>query len=586
MSSTGFLVTQAGLAAATVANPGGPYIHITEFRCGSGVNYTPPGYVPGVSPTTQTALQGTTLYTSTAASYTVIDADTVELLLLIPASVSSFNFGEVGIYLEDGTLFAICVFDLLQSHIHAVGNQAGTNWKIRARLKLAQIPAICNVTTLVSQSLLEVPNWQSLIRPVDQPGGANAAIVHDNNSSDDPVLVIRDVDNEWGLVGYSRQLLGSTADGGASATTTTLTHPGIAGLVFQMPSTSSRYMVKFAGGAMRKITGNPSANTVSWTPALGAVPSGAFSIWEEDGKGQRVVWADTVEYNALVADFNPYWVTPSGSFPTTNKGLRQTAIPTLTNAVTDAQWATLRDAIAAVCYIHFVDPGDILAINNFVYTPTNVNPYGLQTLKDRWEALSGKIALIESGRLNFNPAYVDTSVVNVYNDNTYFSDREYTFGFNYGVDNYALASINGGAQLILTPQITSAIDPGWSAMQTLFTAINSLTINDGNVIRNGTGAGLTGEGIASEGLATVATAPGITLLYQATDPVSGWFIQVRGRKGVSGITILVRLQDTISPYTPGGSPGNLRFSWTAWRPSSAIINTPVLAFPTVSVSFV
>lgn len=595
MSSTGFLITTGGQAAATVANPGGPYINITQFRIGSGVNYTPVGYVPGVSATTQSALVGTTLYTSAPAAYTVVppanpgdDPDTIELLLLIPPTQPSFLFGEVGVFLDDGTLFAICVFSSLQEHVHAAGNQAGTAWRIRARLKLQQLPAICNVELIVGQQILEVPSWQALLSPGFQPSNANAAIVHDNNAFDEPVFVVRDNDNEWGLVNYRRKFTGSISDSGASATTTNLTHPGLSALMLEMPNTTSRYLVKFADGTIRKITGNATTTSIQWSPALGAVPTGAVSVWVDTASDNRVSWADTLEYNAFVADFNPYWVTPTGTFSSTNKGLNQTALPTLNRRTVTSDWTALLNAVKAVARIHGVSIIGIQDAVDFIYNPTGPIPYGLETLRSQWQALKNMIPTIEASRPFFDNAYQDFSLLFTHSDNTYFISRNYDFTFDTSSVAHRDALLNGGMRLSLSMDVVSPTDPSWVALDVLLAQMGTLTIFADSVSRTGPGGG--GEVFFPSicGLYRLDDAPDFINQYQNTHiflgPDSGWRILVMGQYTASGdILIRVNLTDTVSPYVYGGSPGTITFNWTGSRPSSSVLNTPTLAFPTVSV---
>ncbi len=588
MSSTGFLITTGGQAAATIANPGGPYINITEFRAGSGVGYTPVGYVPGVSPTTQSALVGSTLYTSAPSAYTVVTSDTIELLLLIPPTQPSFFFGELGIYLDDGTLFAICVFTTLQEHVHAAGNQAGTLWRIRARLKLAQIPAICNVELLVGQQILEVPDWQSLLSPGFQPSNANAAIVHDNNGFDEPVFVVRDNDNEWGLVNYRRKFLGSVADSGASSTTTNFTHPGLSVLLLEMPNTTSKYLVKFSDGTIRKITGNSTTTSIQWTPALGLAPTGVVSVWVDATSDNRVSWADTLEYNAFVADFNPYWVAPTGTFSASNKGLNQTAIPTLNRRTLTSDWTTLLNAVKAVARIHGVSITGIQDVVDFIYNPTGPIPYGLETLRLQWQALKNLIPTIDAARLNFDLAYQEFLLLFTHSDNTYFATRNYDFTFDTSSVNHRNALLNGGMRLSLSMDVVSPVDSSWVALDALLAQMGTLTIFDGSISRTGPGGGGEVFFTSTDGLYLLPAAPSFASQYQNTHiflgPDSGWRIIVSGQYTASGdILIRVQLTDTVSPYIYGGSPGTITFNWVGSRPLSTEISTPVLAYPTVSV---
>ena len=584
MATTGFLITTGGQAQATVANPGGPYIHITQFRVGSGVNYVPAGYVPNVSPTTQSSLVGSTLYTGIPSAFTVVDADTIEVTLIIPPTVLSFSFGEVGVYLEDGTLFAICVFDSLQQHVHAAGNQAGTTWKIRARLKLQQIPAICNVTLINSPSLLEVPNWQTLFRPDLQPTGANAAIVHQNNGSGDPVFVVRDTDTEWGLVGYSRLFEGNLSDAGASSTVSGFTHPNL-DVSLELPNTTSKYLIKFSSGDIRVLTSMPSTTSVTWSPPLGAAPTGVVSVWQEAGAGQRISWADTIEYNALVADVNPYWSTPGGVFPASSGGLNQVAIPTLARRTNVNDWTLILNAIKALAQIHNLSVADINAITDFVYRPTGNTPMSLQTLETQWDTLLARFAQVKvnAASLIYNATFQDFQSLPQHSDNTYFATRTYNFTFNTSSDNHRLALLNGGSRVSLSMDVISPAVPSWVALDALLNAMGTLTIFQKSCTMTGPGTGTQNFFPLTTGLRVVAAAPSWSNIFYMSH-ASGWEITVQGQLNASNTVLRVILQDVTSPYNYGGSPGNIQFNWAVSRPTLTLVNTPVLAFPTLSVT--
>lgn len=146
MANTGFQITNTGLTAAAGAAPGGPYIHISRFRVGAGFNYTP-------DPTgTETNLHGSILYTSTPQSFSVIDSNTFDIVLQMDPTVGPFAFGEVAVDIDDGlggfVMFASMAFDTLQTKDKAAGNQAGSIWRIHARLVLQQLPNICTVNVI------------------------------------------------------------------------------------------------------------------------------------------------------------------------------------------------------------------------------------------------------------------------------------------------------------------------------------------------------------------------------------------------------------------------------------------------------
>lgn len=582
--NSGFLITDAGLAAAAVATPTGPYIHITSFEIGSAFGYNPQR--------NQTSLQGTILYTGVASSYTVVDGDTIEIGLRMDATVGSFNFGEIGLRLASGDLFAILVFQNPQEKVRAVGNQVGNTWYIRARITLAQAPAIVQVTLINSQNILEVPNWQSLQKPGDQIMGANIAIVHANNSSNDPVLVIRDNDDEWGLVDYSRSFLGSTTDPGAVLGTTTFTHPDIANLYFEdMPRSDSRYLVKFPDGSIRQITSNPSPTQIGFTPGVNTAQSGPISIWEEGGGGGRVSWADTAEYNEFVNLFNNYWAASVGPYrsggnnapySSSNRGSGQVAFAPLARRTNAADWAALLTAVRNKCQVHNIPIGDIATATDFVYRPLGTTPGGMNTVKRQWEALEAKIPLLEGARNSFSYALQDQTLADTIQNSSFFSttwtvDRRFTFSSEAVLQ----AQLNSGFNFVIQGDVYDIVNPAWSNLNVALSTLGLIYVRHNLVSSAAIGATSTNRGLQE--LLPVDTWH-LVLSYLHG---SGWGFQFFLRKPSAASAIDIRivtdatLANPTDPYY--GPPGTLRYRIYSRRPSSALLGNPVLGYPAVSI---
>jgi Phage tail-collar fibre protein len=572
LANTGFKITDAGLAAASIASPSGPHISITQFRVGAGFNYVPTGL--------ETALAGAILYTGVPSSFSVVDADTIECLLVMDNTIGPFNFGEIGIYLSDGTLFAVSVFSTLQEKLNAVGNLTGSRYVFRARLRYAQLPAICEVTITNSNSLLEVPNWESLVPPIDQISGANAAIVHDNNYSGDPVLVIRDTNTEWAPIGYSRIFLGNTSFPGASITTTTLTHPNLSQFNFQLPATDSRYLIKFPNGLIRKISAQPTATSLTFGPAIVAL-TGTFSIWEDNSIPIAFRVAGRFEYNALATLTNRYWSTPSGTYAGTNAGLNQVALPTLVSGFpTIAQWDSLRSALYKTSQIHNVVLSAIPAAGeDYRYKPDNADGSGITTLLDKYYGLRDQPSLIEPNRNTVDVAATQTSAILALDRSRttpWGGIVSYFFDLNYASNNERLGSVNGGAQFNITGDVPGNTSIFWNAWDLFTNAIGVIRVQRGDTVSSlayGTGT--------SVGLANM---PGVfTLLYSASYvsvPLGTTLdLALYGRQVGNGYNFQLDLNSPGSPYVYSAG-GLMTIAVSARRPSGLILTTPVLAYPT------
>lgn len=154
-----FVVTDAGLAAAAVAHPEGPFIHITAFKVGAAY-----GYVPDKG---ATDLNGALLYEGQPASYAFVGDNTLNVICKVAPDAGPFDFGEVGLYLQDGTLFAKAAFEKPQTKLSALGTNVLSTFTFNCLLQLEQTASVIKVTTEsgAPPSLLEVEMWSDVVPP-------------------------------------------------------------------------------------------------------------------------------------------------------------------------------------------------------------------------------------------------------------------------------------------------------------------------------------------------------------------------------------------------------------------------------------
>lgn len=558
--NSGFLITDAGLAVASTASPTGPKINIASFKVGSGVNYTPTR--------SQTALAGSVLYTGVPSGVAIVDADTLEVMLMMDATVGPFKFGEAGIYLDTGTLFAVCVWDTLQDQVKAVGLQAGTVYKIRARIKLAQAPAICNVTLNQSPALLEVPNWTLLQRPQDQIMGHNAAIIHDNNDSDDPVLVVRDTGTEWAPVGYRQILESYTTDGGASATTSSYTHPDIPSIGIDNPTNNSKYLIKLPQGEIRKIA-TISGNTVTWTNPISAVPNGLVRICESNSQGS-ISWVNKNEWNEVITAFNGFWGNPTGTYPLSNKGLAQTTLlPLAGGPPSAAQVAQFVNAWDKYAIFHNIDDSRLVTevVGDF---RAGLNGNGMEAMRRKFDIVKDVVAQAWAKRnyVNSGPL-IPLPVVSQSDPAFWTPSRTYTYELVYSSNTVLDALINVGHFISVTRQVSSISNPDWGQLQSLFTQMGTFYLHPGRAVSSVTNDHTKGLGY-------------LTGSYQTMETFNNgaWICTVLAKRVSNVVTIQIVLDNSgTGPTDSGSSPGSINFSLYGYVPLSSLLNSPVLNAP-------
>jgi hypothetical protein len=582
ITNTGFVITDEGNAQATVADPGGPYIHITEFRVSDAVDFVPDG--------DETALPGTVLYTGGITNYYVVNYNTIELILIMDPTVGPFSFGSIGIYLEDGTLFAICAFDGLLEKIRALGNQAGTQYRIRARLKFARASVICQVDVITSLQVLEVDTWSLLVTPGNQVGEANMAIVHEATPGNDSVMVFRDTDDQWSINDFGIVFTGDTDDAGVSIEVDRVVHPDLVGMEFDLPSTDSRYLIRFPDGDIRRVSAYGDDNTeLVFTPAKAVPLTGVFTIWEDASSATqncKVRWADRSEYNSIVADFNVLWGDPSGTYPGSNEGLGQVEIPTISSPARPslADWTAFHNALIEKCKIHSVGFSDILA-TDYTYLCNNTDGKGLKTHMDQFEVVLGKIDSLITNRNVADAAYQESSIPGggtATRTDAWNGTKNHIVTFSYDDADHKSALINGGHQISWSASVTTGATLWWTSLKDFLTSIGTVTFGRGTTTKTG-GVG-TGSSV---GLATLTTTPQVMFTASGLMPGSGEVdLQISGETNLASDEIIITV--TFGVTVMGGysyyvalDDDLLTSLVSVRRPQAAVIATPVLDYPTV-----
>ena len=219
-----FVVTNAGLSAAQRARANGYQISLTQFKVGSAYNYNP-------SPS-DTSLHGTELHTGGISGFAVIDPNTVQYTCIMDQDVGTFSYGEIGLYLEDGTLFALAAQPRVTEKLRGGPSSAGNKVAIEAQLKLTQAEAIFNfdVLQLVNAKLLELNSVAQLKPPVISD--TNAYLTHSRDGANSTIMAYKSDDFEWSFPNYRRLrtlTVGAPGSGYTSAPTVQISGGGGSG---------------------------------------------------------------------------------------------------------------------------------------------------------------------------------------------------------------------------------------------------------------------------------------------------------------------------------------------------------------------
>jgi hypothetical protein len=271
-----FTITNAGIAAATQAGIGGPKIEIATFKLGSGSGYTPTVF--------DNNIHGTVLYTGNVSNYRIDATDIVSYDCIVDQDIGDFSFGEVGLYLAGGTLFALATFDAIQPKRKATPTSPGNSINVQAKLVFTNIAAVIDyeILTLTEAKLIEVPSVNVLQAPLFSP--ANAYIAHGGDDEGNPILVMRDSNYKWRFMNHKTIVVSGAITSGtntASQITSTALALGLDNVV------AGKYLIQFTSGALQgfpRTVASAASNTLTVSAPFGSAPNvgDTFEVYQSD----------------------------------------------------------------------------------------------------------------------------------------------------------------------------------------------------------------------------------------------------------------------------------------------------------------
>lgn len=264
-----FQITGAGFAAAFAAQNNGPSIKITEFKIGGGFNYTPQS--------DDVALHGNILYVGTPSAYRVIDQNTAEYSLRMDETIGSWQFGEVGLYLQDGTLFALAALEHKQWKIAYPGTDFN-RFNIKVRLVLnGVIPKLELVVQQITAGIIwELPSVDDL--PLTDDAQTNVYLCHSQDDCGNEPLCTKSTER-WTISTHMRRRVVGVVTA-VSVGHNEITSPS---LVFNS-SVTGRYLVQFTSGlaktSVRRVANISNSKALFITAEPGISIGDTFEILE------------------------------------------------------------------------------------------------------------------------------------------------------------------------------------------------------------------------------------------------------------------------------------------------------------------
>ena len=194
MSST-FVITNVGLERAAQANEKGLIVTIAKFAVGDAYDYT-----PSVS---DTKIHGNTLYTSSPTSYKYVGDKTLQIMCNIPDTVGPFSWGEVGLYLDSGELFALASLPKLQNKYSSLESDIASSVTFYCYITLTYDKVSITIDygssdyPISTVEILDVYRWSNVKKPSEVQLGISELIVHENSPIGNPTLLLKSDSERW-----------------------------------------------------------------------------------------------------------------------------------------------------------------------------------------------------------------------------------------------------------------------------------------------------------------------------------------------------------------------------------------------------
>lgn len=191
--ATNAIITDVGLDRAAQANEKGMSITIGKFVLGSAY-----GYTPLVS---DTKIHGDYLYESNPVDYKYMGNKTVRITCTIPQEAGPFQWGEVGIYLDTGELFALIALPQLQSKYSSIENDLSNTLTFYCYLTLSysnvSITLDYGDSPLSIVEIIDAYKFSEVKIPKETDQSAQEVIVHETTPLQDSTLLVRSTQNRW-----------------------------------------------------------------------------------------------------------------------------------------------------------------------------------------------------------------------------------------------------------------------------------------------------------------------------------------------------------------------------------------------------
>ena len=214
IAPSAFTITQAGINAASALGALGMTVEITSFKLGSSF-----GYTPSIA---DTSIRGAPVYVAPPKAWNMVSEHSRDIVCVVPATAGPFSYGEIGIFLSDGTLFAIAAWTEIQTKSSSVAGIANA-LTFHCVLNVGVAAAVIQVIAETAGVIAEVGSSSYVTGPALMPGKPNALIVKESVKGNNSLLLTAANSHQWNVQDYLQELSGTVtavSNGGLSISST------------------------------------------------------------------------------------------------------------------------------------------------------------------------------------------------------------------------------------------------------------------------------------------------------------------------------------------------------------------------------
>lgn len=275
-------ITDLGVAALTAG--GGAPVVMSRCDFGSGVAYIP---LP-----TDTALHGATLFTVAPSTPVAVNANVVRYSAYLDYSVGPFNFGEFGLFMANGELFALGSSDTLIAKLQQTSALTGNSVRLDVYLSMVGTNYDMWLDLADSNSDFRMATVDSVDQLLPSSSAIpNAYIVQSAEVSQTSFLAYTDRVGLWNFDAYAFSTTANQSFTVTSATNTSVTIPIADYNSTMIPAFLGDRVVQFTSSALYSICRNvvsiattPTAATINFQTPLAIVPpaGSTFFLYKRD----------------------------------------------------------------------------------------------------------------------------------------------------------------------------------------------------------------------------------------------------------------------------------------------------------------